>query len=96
MFNNIGKKIKTLAEVLCWIGFALSALAAMYFFGNYNIGTGLMVLILGPLTSWLGSFYMYGFGELIETNSTIVKLLRRSGTGSAGEPKIPTDFHLDQ
>ena len=77
MFDNIGRKIKTLAMVICWVGIALSVIVALCCFATNNVGPGLIVLIFGSLASWLGSFYMYGFGELIETNSTIVELLRR-------------------
>ena len=80
MWSNIGHKIKTLAKVICWIGIVLSVIAgiAVIAGGNtvrsygytYNTGsttlTGILVIVLGALGSWLGSLTMYGFGELVE------------------------------
>ena len=78
MFDNIGGKIKTLAKVLCWIGIIASLVFAIVLWSQNNqydyvtrartntIGTGLIVLVIGCLGSWMGSFFMYGFGELIE------------------------------
>ncbi len=80
MWSNIGHKIKTLAKVICWIGIVLSVLVGImaiatggtlqsygytYNTGN-NILTGILVIVLGVLGSWLGSLTMYGFGELVE------------------------------
>ena len=75
MWSNIGHKIKTLAKVICWIGIVLSVIAgiaviaggsAVRSYGyTYNTGsatlTGILVIILGVLGSWLGSLTMYGF-----------------------------------
>lgn len=80
MWSNIGHKIKTLAKVICWIGIVLSVLVGIMAIATngtlqsygytYNTGsnilTGILVIILGVLGSWLGSLTMYGFGELVE------------------------------
>lgn len=78
MFNNIGGKIKALAKMLCWIGIAASIIGAIalwslhnqynYMTHTYNdtLGTGFVVLLVGCIGSWIGSFFMYGFGELID------------------------------
>ena len=85
MWSNIGHKIKTLAKVICWIGIVLSVIAgiaviaggsAVRSYGyTYNTGsttlTGILVIVLGALGSWLGSFMMYGFGELVERVTNI-------------------------
>ncbi len=87
MFNNIGQKIKTLAKVLCWIGIVLSVItgiAAMLsgnstitINGNYAVVSpvisGIIVIIFGCLASWIGSFFAYGFGQLIENTDEIKK-----------------------
>lgn len=87
MFENIGDKIKTLAKVLCWSGIAASVLMAIIFFiaadeGSYRNEDlyrtlGFIFLIIGPLASWINSFFIYGFGELIE-RTTEVALNTRS------------------
>lgn len=76
MFDNIGRKIKTLAKVTCALGIAASILGACVIWGqnsryNSTIFIGILVLVLGSLGSWIGSFFTYGFGELIE-NSEIL------------------------
>lgn len=49
MFDNIGGKIKTLAEVVCRLGITLFVLAAILIGMQGDIFTGLLVLVLGSL-----------------------------------------------
>ena len=48
------------------------------YYSNWMIAPGLAVMIVGPLAFWIGSFVLYGFGELIEktvdTNEVINNL----------------------
>ena len=84
MFDNIGGKIKTLAKVICWISIIASVILAIIIFVSaedaYNEETNIMLgfvfLIGGILSSWLGSFFIYGFGELIEKATEIEKNTR--------------------
>ncbi len=79
MFDNIGSKIMKLAKVLCWIGIILSIIYGIIIMaaGNrsYNGGggvlAGLLVIVIGCLASWVGSFFAYGFGQLIEDTQEI-------------------------
>ena len=101
MFSNIGKKIKTLAKIICWLGIIASVIYAItiwsagsqvretvtwssssYYNGMpiYETGRsaapstflpGLIVLVIGCLLSWAGSFCLYGFGELIDRTKNI-------------------------
>ncbi len=73
MFYNMGKKIQSLAVTLCRIGigvFVISGLVAIYLgFASHTLGLvalGILVLILGPLFSWLSIFVLYAFGEIFE------------------------------
>ena len=83
MFNNIGKKIKTLAAVICWIGIISSVIAAIVLFicgldwGDeaFFFLMAILVLVAGSLVSWIGSFFTYGFGELIDKTCDIEKKL---------------------
>ena len=72
MFNNIGKKIKTLAELICWIGILISLILGLIFVIE-NIFVGFIIFIIGVLSSWVGSFLLYGFGELVDNSTKIVK-----------------------
>ena len=76
MFTNIGKKIQVLAKVICWIGISLSVLFGIIMItapdtlnssskDGTMTGVGLVTIIIGSLGSWIGSFALYGFGELI-------------------------------
>lgn len=79
MFNEIGKKIKKLAEILCWIGIIVSIIMTFVLWGigadSYELESyiliGLIVGILGSLTSWVGSFFMFGFGDLIDSTAQL-------------------------
>lgn len=86
MFQNIGKKIKTLAKVLCWIGMigsivggivmVLSGVAVLDYdaaAGVAAIVTGALTAVLGALFSWFGSFMMLGFGEIVEKVNEIAE-----------------------
>lgn len=71
MFDNIGRKIKGLAKVLCLVGIAVSAIGAIALWcaNSYYQSTivpGFIVLIVGSVGSWLSSLFTYGFGELID------------------------------
>lgn len=71
MFSNIGGKIKGLAVVICILGIAASVLGGIALISansryNPTATAGWIVLIAGSLGSWIGSFTLYGFGELIE------------------------------
>lgn len=86
MFSNIGGKIKGLAKVICIVGMAISVVAGIVMIGfvssSYNGDTmtvmGCVVMIVGPLVSWIGSFFAYGFGELIENTTVIAELAAKA------------------
>ena len=76
MFDNIGGKIKALAVVTCGLGIIASIIGAIALWiqnSDYNptAFSGVLVLVLGSLASWIGSFFTYGFGELIENTTKI-------------------------
>jgi hypothetical protein len=67
MFDNIGKKIKGLAKVICFLGIILAICIGVYEIGNGNNGfSGLIIIIGGALISWVSCFVLYGFGELVD------------------------------
>lgn len=95
MFNNVGGKIKVFAMVVCWVGIIGSVIGGISMFvvagetSYYNrtplILSGIAIIIVGALLSWLGSLFTYGFGELIEQATSINMKLGRSG----GAPASP-------
>ena len=74
MFDNIGRKIKNLAIVLCFIDIISCIIFGVSLIiqssrSNPTAFTGWIILILGPFVAWVCSFTLYGFGELIEKTS---------------------------
>ena len=83
MYKNIGKKIKALAAI-CGIGtaFLFLVLGLILVFQNSSNATttiiGVIFAIIGPISCWVSSFILFGYGELILQNSEInenIKLL---------------------
>ena len=80
MFDNIGRKIKTLAKVSCWMGIIGSIITEIVMICNYYIEiriTGWIVLFAGPLVSWISSFALYALGEITEDSATQAGLIRK-------------------
>lgn len=75
MFDNIGSKIKTLAQVICWIGIIASVIIGFVLMvqDEDTAFIGILTMILGSLGSWIGSFMTYGFGQLIENSDILVE-----------------------
>ena len=73
MFDNIGGKIKGLAIIITAIGILGSVVGGIVMFtiDEDLIAIGLVVMIVGPLVSWISSFMLYGFGQLVQ-NSDIL------------------------
>lgn len=87
MFSNIGGKIKGLAKFICWLGIIISVVAGIvliisarhsdgyYSYTDTNmIIVGIIVMVFGSVLSWIGSFVLYGFGELVDNSSKLVEL----------------------
>ena len=80
MFDKIGQKIKILAKLFCWFNIIINIIAAVILFIEADnipslrgifITAGLIALIAGPLFSWISSFVLYGFGQLVENSDTL-------------------------
>ena len=74
-FNNIGKKIKTMAKISFYL---LSVLFLFYgillIIKTDNDILGLLWLIFGPIISWISSFVLYGFGQLVDNSDKLIAL----------------------
>lgn len=71
MFTHIGKKMQTLAQIICWAGITVSVIGACVLWSadsyrNPTIATGFIVLVVGALVSWIGSWTLYAFGQITE------------------------------
>lgn len=74
MFENIGGKIKVLAVVSTILGCIACIVLGIIELASNAILAGLFTIFLGCILSWLGSFLLYGLGELIETNQKIATM----------------------
>lgn len=91
MFTNIGRKIKMLAKIICWGGIIASVIWGLVFmFDAYSFLAGLIVAAVGALSSWIGSFLLYGFGELIDKTSEIASKL--DGKSESADVPIKSDL----
>ena len=92
MFDNIGGKIKTVAQVITWLGIIVSIIAffVLSTFDN-AIGLAFVVLIVGCLASWLSSLTLYGFGQLIQNTDILVKTNTTNANISIQETTKTTD-----
>ena len=107
MFDNIGGKIKTLAQVFCWIGIVSSALSGLVIMFDDDFLLGILIAAIGALLSWISSFTLYGFGQLIENSEIangntyeIYQLLKKSLPEKEKEdekktvsPTVPTSYN---
>lgn len=93
MFSNISNKIKTLAKVVCGIGIGVSVVVGLVLISEDEdtVFAGILVLLLGSILSWVGSFITYGFGEIIERLVNIdEKMSSTDGLSYAAISKIET------
>lgn len=93
MFDNIGSKIKMLAKVICWVGIIMSCLAGLIILinGDDGAGVGLVIMIVGSLTSWVCSFFAYGFGELIDKTTEVASNTKKLAMNQPTQPTTPED-----
>ena len=82
MFDNIGAKIKIMAKIIYWVlGIASIIVGGSLIYqgsgasygGEALVTTGLEIFIGGSLGAWISSWFLYGFGVLIENTEKIAK-----------------------
>ena len=81
MFDNIGRKIKVLAKVICWIGIIASIIAGIIYWAGIanlykkswiDVLIGLLIIVGGSLFSWIGSLTTYAIGEIAENTAAML------------------------
>lgn len=113
MFDNIGKKIMMFAKVTAFLGIAACVIGAIVLWTQASelsswdksgaktaLNTaGWALFIGGSFGSWVGSFAMYAFGQLVDDTADIKRHLfaipltdmSTSGATNASEPR-PLDY----
>lgn len=77
MFSNIGTKIKGLATVVTWLGIIASLCIGsswMKLEEDMAMVIGIIIIVAGSLLSWLMSFVLYGFGQLVDNSDKLVMM----------------------
>lgn len=92
MFDNVGSKIKALASFFCWGGIIASIIGGIILIGLDEdlIFAGIAVIVIGSLLSWISSFVLYGFGELV-ANSAIIAGKRADDSVQHSNTVAPQD-----
>lgn len=96
MYENAGGAIKAFAQVLLWVGIALSliiALLLLLLVGMDDIILIIVVLIVGPLLSWLSNLFIYAFGEAVECLTSMEEEVSSIGNDIAFLKEISSDLN---
>ena len=97
MFNyqNIGQKIKKLAIAsfaVETIGAIVAGLILLIDSGFEEAWWAILIILFGPIVAWVGSWLLYGFGEVIDTLGRIEK-----NTGLAYQPdELKTQYEAQE
>lgn len=91
MYENIGKKIKEMAKVVAIVLAVLAVIGGMVMIAvdSYLLVPGLLTMLLGPVLAWIGSFVLYGFGELVDKTCGIE---RKMAGAPAPDEQLETDL----
>lgn len=96
MFKQIGKKIKVLAVVFTCLGMLGSIITGIILMAN-EMPEGALIMAGGILVSWISSFVLYGFGELIDQVCIIARNTSPySGISPSGNTASPQKNSLDE
>ncbi len=89
MFQNVGGKIKSFALVNFWVDTVAAVLGAfvMLFEDIDMFFVAILIAAGGIFAAWVISLFLYGFGELIETNQ---KISYKLGGDELVYPTVPT------
>ena len=89
MYDKIGTKIKNLAKC-CFIVEAIAAvITGIVLLAELEELWCVAILLGGPVVAWVGSWILYGFGEIIDKLCEIERNTR--GGGKKSETQSRTD-----
>lgn len=78
MFDDIGSKIKGLAIGVFALGAIGAGILGLVLMSNEVVLFGLLIMAAGIAIAYVGSFRLYGYGQLIENSDAIVQLLKEA------------------
>lgn len=90
MFDNVSSKIKALALCIFWGGCIASIIGTIILAANAlehaysqieNLASlsikSLLLIIIGPIASYISAIFIYGFGQLIENTDVLFHIYRK-------------------
>lgn len=80
MYDNIGGKIKQFAKLCAGIGIAISVMCGLAVMAAAGLLVGVLVAAIGGVASWVGSFVLYGFGQLVENSDKLVEASKKASS----------------
>jgi len=94
MYDSVGSKLKTLAKVFFIISTIASIIVGIILLikfpnNDFTKIISIFIMLLVPLFSWIFSWFIYGFGELIEDTCSIARHLEQS---NSSEPSLFSNF----
>lgn len=89
MFDNIGDKIKTMTWIFCVVGIGLCVIAGLVLIFSSQFLLGILIGVLGSAACYLGSFFAYGFGQLIENTDILVAEMKKGNRIAASDGNSP-------
>lgn len=78
MFKNIGGKIKGLAKAFFILGAIVPIIVGIVLMSSDEnmVLVGILVMVGGFVVAWISSWFLYGFGELIDKTCAIERNTR--------------------
>lgn len=97
MYDNIGGKIKGLAKAVFIVEATAAVITgiALVAIDEDLILFGLLTLILGPAVAWVSSWFLYGFGELIDKVCEIATNTKNSRNASTSSNNQEHQEHVE-
>ena len=65
LYRNIGKKLKSLAECIFLVEFSVSIILFIFLISKEHVAAAFLVLLIGFVSSFVSTWLLYAFGELV-------------------------------
>lgn len=103
MWENIGNKIKSLVKIIWFIGIigaiitciSLAYLSdAIFNDAAPGIIIGLIIAVISIFLTWIGSWLVYGYGQIIHNTDIIAGNIAKPNTNPRNTPVLKTSVVL--
>ncbi len=85
--NNIGKKLKGFVKVIFGIEVVIALILGFVALEDSD-GLSLLYALIGILIAWLSTWFLYGFGEIIDKLTDIEKNTRNGSVKSDVQTQV--------